>query len=214
MAPGVSGEIESGREEDMRLLVKVRHLPPRIAVGTFILNSGVGRLSTDEETAIQLHRLAVGAYPFLGKLSPTDLVRLLAAGEIALGSALLLPIVPAAAAGAGLAVFSGALLGLYARTPGMRKGGGPLPTQQGNTLAKDLWMMAIGLGLIIDDLTDRPVKRHRGEAYVINCFGLRDWAAGRQQINEILRDETPLGLRDRIIGDLTADPARRGLVHS
>ncbi len=197
----------------MRLSVKVRHLPPRIAVGTFILNSGVGRLSTDEETAIELHRLAVCAYPFLGKLSPRDLVRLLAAGEIVLGSALLLPIVPSAVAGAGLAAFSGGLLGLYARTPGMRKEGGPFPTQQGITPAKDLWMMGIGLGLIIDDLTDRPVKRHRGEAYVIKSLGLGNSTAGHRQINEILCDETPLGLRDRIIADLPARPVRRGLVH-
>jgi hypothetical protein len=29
------------------------------------------------------------------------------------------------------------------------------PTQQGIPLAKDAWMMGIGLGLVIDDLTDR-----------------------------------------------------------
>jgi hypothetical protein len=59
-------------------------------------------------------------------------------------------------AGAGLAAFSGGLLGLYARTPGMRKQGSPFPTQQGIPLAKDAWMMGIGLGLVIDDLSDRP----------------------------------------------------------
>ena len=77
-------------------------------------------------------------------------------GEITLGAALLLPVVPAAVAGAGLAAFSGGLLGLYARTPGMRKQGSLFPTQQGIPLAKDAWMMGIGLGLVIDDLTDRP----------------------------------------------------------
>ena len=74
--------------------------------------------------------------------------------EIALGAALLIPVVPAAVAGAGLVAFSGGLLGLYARTPGMRKQGTPLPTQQGTALAKDIWMAGIGLGLVIDDLTD------------------------------------------------------------
>jgi hypothetical protein len=142
----------------MRLPVKARHLPPRIAAGAFILNSGVGKLSADEETVAQLHGFATGAYPFLGKLKPRDFVRLLAASEIALGSALVLPIVPSAVAGAGLAAFSGGLLGLYARTPGMRKEGSPFPTQQGVPLAKDAWMMGIALGLIIDDLTDRPDK--------------------------------------------------------
>ena len=139
----------------MRLKIKASHLPPRIAAGAFILNSGIGKLSADEEAAAQLHGFASGAYPFLAKLKPRDFVRLLAASEIALGSALLLPIVPSAVAGAGLAAFSGGLLGLYARTPGMRKDGTPFPTQQGVPLAKDAWMMGIGLGLVIDDLTDR-----------------------------------------------------------
>ena len=140
----------------MRFKIKASHLPPRIAAGAFILNSGIGKLSADEEAAAQLHGFASGAYPFLAKLKPRDFVRLLAASEIAVGSALLLPIVPSAVAGAGLAAFSGGLLGLYARTPGMRKENSPFPTQQGVPLAKDAWMMGIGLGLVIDDLTDRP----------------------------------------------------------
>jgi uncharacterized membrane protein YphA (DoxX/SURF4 family) len=142
----------------MRLPVKARHLPPRIAAGAFILNSGVGKLSADEETAARLHGFAAGTYPFLNKLKPKDFVKLLAVTEITLGSALLLPIVPTAVAGAGLVTFSGGLLGLYARTPGMRREGTPFPTQQGIPLAKDTWLMGIGLGLVIDDLTDRPGK--------------------------------------------------------
>ena len=139
----------------MRFSVKAHHLPQRIAAGAFILNSGIGKLSADEEAAAQLHSFATGAYPFLARLKPADFVRLLAVSEITLGAALLLPVVPAAVAGAGLAAFSGGLLGLYARTPGMRKEGSPFPTQQGIPLAKDAWMMGIGLGLVIDDLTDR-----------------------------------------------------------
>ena len=137
----------------MRLPVKARHLPQRMATGAFILNSGVGKLSADEETAAQLHGFAVGTYPFLAKLKPKDFTRLLAASEIALGSTLLLPFVPSIVAGAGLAAFSGGLLGLYIKTPGMRKEGTPFPTQQGVPLAKDVWMMGIALGLVIDDLT-------------------------------------------------------------
>jgi hypothetical protein len=38
----------------------------------------------------------------------------------------------------------------------MRREGSPFPTQQGVPLAKDAWMLGIGLGLIIDDLTNRP----------------------------------------------------------
>ena len=138
----------------MRFMTKASHLPPRIAAGAFILNSGVGKWSADEETAAQLHGFAVGAYPFLAKLKPKDFARLLSVSEIALGAALLVPVIPSALVGAGLTAFSGGLLGLYARTPGMRKDGTPFPTQQGIALAKDAWMMGIGLGLVIDDLTD------------------------------------------------------------
>src|ERR1039457_1962665 len=114
----------------MRLPMKARHLPQRIAAGAFILNSGVGKWSADDEAAAQLHGFAVGTYPFLAKLKPREFVRLLSASEIALGAARLLPIVPPAVAGAGLTSFSGGLLGLCARTPGTRKDGPPLPTQQ------------------------------------------------------------------------------------
>jgi len=143
----------------MALRVKASHLPPRIAAGAFILNSGLSKWNADDETAAQLHGFAVGAYPFLSKLKPRDFVRILSVTEMALGSTLLLPVVPSAVAGAGLAAFSGGLLGLYARTPGMRKPGTPLPTAQGIALAKDSWMMGIGLGLVIDDLADRLDKR-------------------------------------------------------
>jgi hypothetical protein len=137
----------------MGLRFKAHHLPQRLATGAFILNSGLNKWNADEETAARLHGFAAGTYPFLGTMKDKDFVRLLSAAEIALGSALLLPFVPSALAGAGLAAFSGGLLGLYAKTPGMRKDGTPFPTQQGTALAKDVWMMGIGLGLVIDDLT-------------------------------------------------------------
>jgi hypothetical protein len=101
-----------------------------------------------------LHGFAAGTYPFLKKLKPADFVRLLAATEIALGAALVIPVVPEALAGAGLTAFSVGTLGLYAKTPGMRKPGTPLPTEQGTALAKDIWMTGIGIGLVIDGLTD------------------------------------------------------------
>jgi uncharacterized membrane protein YphA (DoxX/SURF4 family) len=133
--------------------IKARQLPPRIATGAFILNSGIGKLSADESQVAQLHGFTAGTYPFLKKIKPRDFTRLLAVGEIALGAALLVPVVPGIVAGAGLMAFAGGLLGLYAKTPGMRQSGTPLPTQEGTALAKDIWMAGVGLGLIIDDLT-------------------------------------------------------------
>jgi uncharacterized membrane protein YphA (DoxX/SURF4 family) len=137
----------------MRLIVRPRQLPPRIAAGAFILYSGIGKLSADNEAAAQTHGFATGAYPFLAKVKARDFSRMLGLGEVILGAALLLPVVPSIVAGAGLTAFSGGLIGLYARTPGMRKEGTPFPTQNGIAIAKDSWLLGIGLGLIIDDLT-------------------------------------------------------------
>ena len=134
--------------------IRPRQLPARIAAGAFILNSGIGKLSADEATAKQVHGFAAGAYPFLGHLKPKDFVRALAISELALGAALLIPVVPDIVAGAGLTAFSGGLLGLYARTPGMRKEGSPFPTQDGIALAKDVWMTGIGVSLLVDGFTE------------------------------------------------------------
>jgi hypothetical protein len=133
---------------------KAAHLPGRIAAGVFILNSGIGKLKADEETAKGVHGFAAGTYPFLGKIEPAKFVRALAISEIAIGAALVIPVVPAAVAGAALTGFSGGLLGLYFGTPGMHKDGSLAPTQQGIPIAKDIWMAGIGLGLIVDSLTD------------------------------------------------------------
>jgi len=139
----------------MSLSAKARRLPGRLVAGAFIVNAGLTKWSADEEAAARLHGMAVGAYPFLAKLKPRSFVRLLAAGEIAIGSALLLPVVPAATAGAALTAFSGSLLGVYKRTEGMTLEDGFRPTRQGTAMAKDIWMLGIGLGLIVDALTDR-----------------------------------------------------------
>jgi hypothetical protein len=74
----------------------------------------------------------------------------LAGAEIGLGAALLLPIVPAVVAGAGLVGFAGGLLGLYLRTPGMHQG--LRPTQQGTPIAKDVWLLGIGAALVLDEV--------------------------------------------------------------
>ncbi|HEX3921932.1 MAG TPA: hypothetical protein VHY31_06580 [Streptosporangiaceae bacterium] len=139
----------------MSFSAKARRLPGRLAAGAFILNAGLGKWNADEEAAARLHGMAAGTYPFLAKIKPKDFARLLAVSEIALGSALLLPVVPAAVAGAGLTAFSGGLLGLYLRTEGLTKEDGIRPTQQGTAIAKDVWMLAIGVGLVIDSATDR-----------------------------------------------------------
>ena len=134
------------------MAVKIRRAPGRIAAGGFILNSGLTKLRADDATAKTLHDMASGAYPVLSKVDPKRFTRALAVTEVTLGGALLLPIVPAAAAGAGLAAFSGGLLGMYWRTPGMHPDGDPRPKPNGIPVAKDLWLAGIAAGLIADSI--------------------------------------------------------------
>jgi uncharacterized membrane protein YphA (DoxX/SURF4 family) len=139
----------------MKLPMKSRHIPARLATGAFILNSGLEKSRADEQTAQALHGMTSGTYPFVGKVEPTDFLKLLSRGEIALGAALLLPFVPTVVAGAGLAAFSAGLLGLYLRTPGMHQDGNLRPTQQGTGIAKDVWMLGIAAGFIVDEIVSR-----------------------------------------------------------
>ena len=55
------------------------------------------------------------------------------------------------------------------------------------------------------------LRWHWGQAYIINCPGLGTWIAERRDTHETLRDETPLGLRDKIIADYAARPVSRDL---
>ncbi|WP_431783343.1 hypothetical protein [Streptomyces chumphonensis] len=139
----------------MRPPLQLRHVAPRLATGAFILNSGLGKRRMDPESAAGLHGMATHAYPFLDKLPPTTFARLLSAGETALGAALLLPVVPTALAGAALTAFSAGLVGLYLRTPGMREEGSLRPTQEGTALAKDVWLLGVGLGFVLDEAPSR-----------------------------------------------------------
>ncbi|GAA3443963.1 hypothetical protein [Planomonospora venezuelensis] len=136
----------------MRLLARPHQLPARLAAGALILNSGLTKSAADKETAAQLHGMASGAYPFLKDMDPEDFVKLLSKAEIAVGAALLIPAVPSVLAGAALTAFAGGLLGLYLRTPGMREEGSLRPTHQGMAIAKDVWLLGIGAGLVAEEL--------------------------------------------------------------
>jgi uncharacterized membrane protein YphA (DoxX/SURF4 family) len=142
----------------MNLRVKAWHLPPRLLTGVYFLNSGLSKRGADDATAGQLHGFASGTYPFLGNLDAQRFTRLLSTAEIAIGTALVLPVVPAWLAGAGLTAFAMGTLGLYLRTPGMRREGSVRPTEQGTPIAKDMWMVGIGLALMIDEAATRTSR--------------------------------------------------------
>jgi hypothetical protein len=139
----------------LKLPITLSEIAPRISAGAFILNSGLGKRGADEGTAAYMHGFAAGTYPFLKDVPPQQFAQGLATAEIAIGAALLTPFVPTFAAGAALTAFSGGLLGLYLKTPGMRKEGSLAPTQEGLALAKDSWLVGIGIGLMTRGLIER-----------------------------------------------------------
>ena len=101
----------------MDLRVKAWQLPPRLVTGAYFLNAGLSKRDADDATAGQLHGFASGTYPMLGKLDAKRFTGLLSSAEIAIGAALVVPVVPAWLAGAGLTAFALGTLGLYLRTP-------------------------------------------------------------------------------------------------
>jgi hypothetical protein len=109
----------------MKFPTKARHVPSRLATGAFILNSGITKLSADEQAASTVHGMATATYPALKRLDYRLFTKLVAAGEVALGAALVLPVVPTAVAATGLAAFSTGLLGDVPPYPGHAPAGQP-----------------------------------------------------------------------------------------
>ncbi|WP_256840790.1 DoxX family membrane protein [Ornithinimicrobium cryptoxanthini] len=125
------------------------HLPLRLATGAFILNSGLSKLGADEDTATFLHGAAAGTYPAVFKdMEPKTFATLLAYGEIGVGVALLVPMVPATVAGAALTGFGASLMGTYFTNPAMTQADGIRPSPEGTGLAKDVWLVGAGLTLL------------------------------------------------------------------
>ena len=118
----------------------LRQLPLRLTAGAFMLNSGFGKVDADKSAAEQPHGFASGTYPMLGKVEPERFAT-------------------AAVAGVGLTAFSAGLIGMYLRTPGMRKQGSLRPTEQGIALAKDVWLLGIGLSLTFVGLDGKGGRR-------------------------------------------------------
>ncbi len=127
---------------------RVANQPIRLAAGAFILNAGIGKLSADEKRAAGVHGMAKGSFPIFEKVPPQQFTKALAVSEVALGSALLLPIVSDQLAGLGLTAFAGGLMWMYLQTEGMREENSVRPTAAGLALAKDVWLLGIGLTLL------------------------------------------------------------------
>lgn len=139
--------------------MRTSHIPLRLTTGAFILNSGLGKRALPPEAAAGLQSMAANAVPAVHTMRPETFGKTVAAAEITLGAALLAPFVPSALAGAALAAFSGGLLTMYWKTPGMHAPGSLRPTPDGTAVAKDVWMFGIGTALLVDSLT---AGTHRG----------------------------------------------------
>ena len=126
------------------------HAVLRLATGAYLLNSGISKLSLDEESARAVQGMAANAVPQVKQVPAATFGKALAASEIALGGALLLPLIPTKLAALGLTGFGAGLVAVYAKTPGLTQGDGIRPTQAGISMAKDTWLAAIGLALLLD----------------------------------------------------------------
>lgn len=136
----------------------LHHIPPRAACGLFILNTGFTKRSLDVEGATGLRDQAANAFPVLKRVDPVLFGKLLSGGEILLGSALLAPLVPTWVAAAGLAGFSGGLMRVYLKTPGMTREDGIRPAPAGMGIARDVFMLGSALGLLVEELTARQAR--------------------------------------------------------
>lgn len=133
--------------------MKLWHLPLRAVAGAFILGSGLDKRGADPATAGTMHGMASTAYPFLADRDPQEFTSQLSTGEIVLGAALLTPVIPTSALAGPLTGFAAGLMGLYAKVPGLRREGSVRPTPDGIGIAKDVWLLGIGLAFAIDALT-------------------------------------------------------------
>ncbi|MCF2570831.1 hypothetical protein [Brevibacterium sp. UCMA 11754] len=120
----------------------------RAVPGAFILNSGIGKLGLDEESAAGLQQMAANGVPFVEEMTPAQFGKFLSYGEIAVGAALLLPFVPTRIAGAALTTFSAGLVANYFSIDSMTQDDGIRPSEDGIPVAKDTWLAAIGLALM------------------------------------------------------------------
>lgn len=131
------------------------HFPLRVASGAFILQSGLSKRGMAGEAAEGLHSFASTAHPEVESVGPETFAKGLSTAEIVLGTALLLPVVPSWVAAAGLTAFSAGLNRLYLKAPGLRQEGDIRPTEQGMGIAKDVWMTAMGVAMLIDAVSER-----------------------------------------------------------
>lgn len=127
----------------------------RILPGAFVLNSGISKIGMPAEASAGAQQFAASAVPALRKLPAAKFGTILGWAETGVGATLLAPFVPNVVAGAALTTFSAGLLALYFSDPDNRQDDGIRPSEQGTALAKDSWLLAIGVALLASSLDSR-----------------------------------------------------------
>lgn len=129
----------------MSLLTKAAF---RVIPGAFFLSSGISKLKMDEEASAGLQQFAGTGMPFVEEVPAHQFGPVVGASEAIIGGALLALPIPNRLAGAMLTPFAIGLCSLYFADPANRQEDGITPTEQGMSLAKDSWLVALGLGLM------------------------------------------------------------------
>lgn len=118
--------------------------------GAYVLNSGLGKRDLPTEAAQGLQGFAATGVPAVTKMDPDTFGKFVAYSEIGIGAALLTPVVPRRIAGAALGAFSAGLMAMYFRNPAMTEKDGVRPSQDGLSLSKDVFLLAIAAALVTD----------------------------------------------------------------
>jgi hypothetical protein len=134
----------------MEISANVRRAPLRLTTGAFVLNSGVSTFSATGEKTTRLQSTAAKLVPQVERMDPRTFAKVLGAGEVTLGTALMLPVVPAAVAGLGLTAFAASLLATRSSNDGQHADSDGQPAVPNATEA---WMLGSGVSLLLDALT-------------------------------------------------------------
>ena len=137
----------------MEISANLRRAPLRLSTGAFVVNSGITTFNADIEASKKLQANAARLVPQVERMDPRTFAKMLAAGEVTLGAALILPVVPAAIAGLGLSAFAASLLAAQRPANGQHAEGMNEPPTQAAPTATDAWMLGAGLSLFLDALT-------------------------------------------------------------
>ncbi|AKK03693.1 hypothetical protein [Corynebacterium epidermidicanis] len=120
----------------------------RAIPGAFILNSGLGKIGMPAEVSAGMQEFAATGMPLVKQIPADKFGTVLGFAETAVAASLLLPFVPNRIAGLALTGFGSGLLSLYFGNDGNTESDNIRPTEAGLPLAKDSWLVAMGLALL------------------------------------------------------------------